>query len=169
MLLLIHGYYDVCTLMNHTSVESLNWYTPMQMLTGSTSDISILLQFRFYQPVYFSHPESKIPSNSTELKGRFVGFADHVGDTMTFKVLCEDTTKVLFRSNVRSAEILNTVNYRLDTDKPDEIIYIKSRSDDTLTTPSLKLLLGFNPSDLIGRNFLDLPEDKWSSIPKFFY
>jgi len=68
----------------------------MQLLTGSTSDIRKFLQFYFWEEVYYSRVEPGFPSESTEAKGNFVGFGDHVGDAMTFKVLTDDTRKVIY-------------------------------------------------------------------------
>ena len=36
--------------------------------------------------------------------GRFVGIVEHVGGTLTYKILTEDTNQVICRSVVRSAE-----------------------------------------------------------------
>ena len=41
-----------CFIMNHTAFERLNWRTPTEWLLGYTPDITVLLQFRFYEPVY---------------------------------------------------------------------------------------------------------------------
>ena len=38
---------------NHTAVKSLDWKTPISVLTGITPDISVLLRFAFYELVYF--------------------------------------------------------------------------------------------------------------------
>lgn len=83
------------------------------MLTGSTTDISVLLQFHFYEEVFYTHVDNKFPSESTESRGFFVGFGESVGDAMTFKVLTDDTCKILFRSNVRSASDKLKYNKRL--------------------------------------------------------
>jgi hypothetical protein len=45
----------------------------------------------------FQYPET------TERHGYFVGFADNVGDALTFKILKNDLVTVLHRSVVRSA------------------------------------------------------------------
>ena len=42
----------VCDIMNHTSEQSLNWRPPLQVLTGQIVDISILLQFVFWDVIY---------------------------------------------------------------------------------------------------------------------
>jgi hypothetical protein len=61
------------------------------------------LRFRFWEPVYHKLDDSTFPSESRETLGRFVGIAEQVGHLMTFKILTDDTNKVVFRSNVRSA------------------------------------------------------------------
>ena len=149
----------VCFILNHVATESLQWKTPMQMLTGETSDISIITNFVFYEKVYYSRVHTSFPSQSTEEIGYFVGFGESVGDAMTFKVLTSDTKKIIYRSNVRSAENDATFNKRLKPvmDQPN-VIFIKSKSDDEVQPNSgLKPLPGFNPSELIGRSYLNVP------------
>ena len=41
---------------------------------------------------------------SSEVRGRFVGFANSVGHAMTFKILTDDTKKVICRSVIRLAQ-----------------------------------------------------------------
>ena len=75
----------------------------MQMLTGQRIDISILLQFLFWYVVYVSRYDDhqyhgQIGSTkSSEICGfvGFVGFAWNVGHALTFKVLIDDTNKVI--------------------------------------------------------------------------
>ena len=110
------------------ATESLDWQTPMEVLTGSTPDISPLLQFHFYEPVYYMVEDHGFPSESGEKMGRFVGIAETVGDAMTFKILTDDTKKVIYRSTVRSALKHDEKNRRLDplggepTSRPAEIV-----------------------------------------------
>ena len=49
--------------MNHTAQESLGWKPPLQVLTGQTVDISILLQFCFWDVVYITCLKSKSHNN----------------------------------------------------------------------------------------------------------
>ncbi len=112
-------YQYICVVLNLTYVDKLGT-TPLQCLTGQTQDISILLPFSFWEPVYYATADKlsyntnvSFPSESSEAKGNFVGFGDSVGDALTFKVLTNDTQRVLFRSSVRSA-IKSHPNLRLD-------------------------------------------------------
>jgi hypothetical protein len=57
-----------------------NWRTPMEILTGSTPDISPLLSFRWWEPVYFKLDDASFPSDSREWRGRFVGISEHMWD-----------------------------------------------------------------------------------------
>ena len=91
-------------LLNHTSCPSLDKAIPMTVLSGVTQDISILLHFRWYEKVYFREDETSFPSESGERSGRFVGFADNVGNALTFAILTDDTNKIIYRSEVRTAE-----------------------------------------------------------------
>jgi hypothetical protein len=91
--------------MNHTAEESFIWRPPLEMLTGQTIDVSILLIFLFWDVVYFSRYDDtgyrgQVGSNksSEEICGRFVGFAWSVGHALTFKVLTDDTKCVICRS-----------------------------------------------------------------------
>jgi hypothetical protein len=54
------------------------------------------------EPVLYLDPVSKFPE-TTERPAHFVGFADNVGDKLTFKILKNDLSTVLHRSVVRSA------------------------------------------------------------------
>jgi hypothetical protein len=88
----------------------------MQLLPGETSDVSILMQFTFWEDVFNTHVNSSFPSESTEERGYFVGFAPSVGDLMTFQVLSKTTQKIIYWSNVRSAVTSGCPNSRLSTD-----------------------------------------------------
>ena len=100
----------ICYLFNQLASESLDWQTPLYVLTGVTTDISALLYFRFWEPVFFAKEASLkydgipgFPSEMTVAKGFFVGFRESVGSVLTYKILTEDSQKILYRSYVRSA------------------------------------------------------------------
>ena len=69
-----------------------------------------------YEPIYYridsSEPDLNFPSSSNEKKGYWVGFADNQGDSLTWRILTEDTQKIIIRSGVRSA-LRTTTNQRL--------------------------------------------------------
>ena len=88
-----------CFLINHIASERLGWRTPTEWLLGSTPDITVLLCFIFYQPVYYRSFDAE---DDEEILGRFVGIAETVGHSMTFKILTNEM-KIISRSLVRSA------------------------------------------------------------------
>ena len=91
-----------CFILNHTSSERLNGRTPIEWLLGYTPDISPLLQFVFWEPVYYSVIEPSFSEDTEEALGRFVGISESVGHSMTYKILTEDL-KVISRAIVRTA------------------------------------------------------------------
>ena len=46
---------------------------------------------------------SDFPSDTAERLGRFVGFGESVGDALTFKILTDDTQKIIYRSSICTA------------------------------------------------------------------
>ena len=106
----------ICVVLNHLASPTLQGICPVQALEGTTPDISFLLHFSFYEPVYYridsSEPDLNFPSSSNEKKGYWVGFADNQGDSLTWTILTEDTQKIIIRSGVRSA-LRTTTNQRL--------------------------------------------------------
>jgi hypothetical protein len=92
----------VCFLLNNTWCEAVD-DIPIRMSTGSTNDISPLICFHFWEPVYYKLDNSDFLSDSREKRGHFVGISESVGHAMTFKILTDDTLKVIHQSNVRSS------------------------------------------------------------------
>ena len=106
----------ICVVLNHLASPTLQGICPVQALEGNTPDISFMLHFSFYEPVDYrtdsSEPDLNFPSSSNEKKGYWVGFADNQGDRLTWRILTEDTQKIIIRSGVRSA-LRTTTNQRL--------------------------------------------------------
>ena len=76
----------VCYLLNHIACSALDGKIPLLALTGITPDISIILLFTFYQPVFYATYDQHFPSESEERAGYWVGFGEHCGDAMTHKI-----------------------------------------------------------------------------------
>ena len=113
-----------CFLLSHsveTSVGS-GLLNPLMMSNFEMTDISPLLVFSFWQPVYVLKDEKErtFPSKSTEARGRFVGISEHIGHAMTFQLLLDDTKKIVHRSLVRSALDPDLLNLRLEPYHPDD-------------------------------------------------
>ena len=144
----------VCYILNHIAVESLGWRTPIECLTGSTPDISAIMLFLFWEKVYYKHNDAAFPSDSNEKVGRFVGIAENVGHALTFKILTEDTNKVIYRSEIRSATKPNERNLRVDPidDSSPTTPVLQSKHDDTIRNGNPMPTI--DPSELIGRGYL---------------
>ena len=91
----------VCYILNHISTASLGGQVPLQVLCGVTPDISIILLYTFYQPVFYATHDQHFPSDSEERAGFWVGFAEHCGDSLIHMVLDAVTLKIIYRSALR--------------------------------------------------------------------
>ena len=89
-----------CYVINHLASERLDWRTPFEWITGRTADLTALLAFVFFEPVFYRTFDN--PQDKEEKLGRFVGIAESVGHALTFKILTEDN-KIVARSLVRKA------------------------------------------------------------------
>ncbi|MGL5917807.1 MAG: hypothetical protein ACRCYM_01000, partial [Cetobacterium sp.] len=138
----------VADVMNVTAVESLNWRTPIERLTGQTPDTSIIMLFVFYDEVYFTQDtKPSFPSGTPERKGRMVGFSKNVGHAITYKVLTPDTRKILHRCLIRRTD---KPNRKIDPDPPTPYkTVIQSASDAFVPegSDSLPALPTFTPFD----------------------
>ena len=61
-------------LLNHIACTALDDKIPLFVLTGITPDISIILLFTFYQPVFYVTHDQHFPSESEERAAYWVGF-----------------------------------------------------------------------------------------------
>ena len=158
LLCMIHASY----ILNHLSCEALDGNVPLGMLYGVSPDISILLIYTFYQPVFYGTHNQSYPSVSEERAAHWVGFGEHVGHALTHKCLDDDTKKILYRSAVRPSDSAHP-NKRLAPDggesskMPNPIVFDRSRQDDSQS--ATKPMAEYNPDDLIGRTFL-LPKNE---------
>ena len=179
----------ICVVLNHLASPTLQGICPVQALEGTTPDISFLLHFSFYEPVYYridsSEPDLNFPSSSNEKKGYWVGFADNQGDSLTWRILTEDTQKIIIRSDVRSA-LRTTTNQHLaspsgegttlpfpipysqqsqnylpldplDASTPNFEHFVKSQTGEDEDNPIP--MANIDIPNLLGRSFLLPPED----------
>ena len=70
--------------LNHTAQQQLQWKTPMEVLHGTTPDISVF-RFAFFEPVWYYEPTAKYPEPNF-LAGVFVGIAWNHGDAFTYRI-----------------------------------------------------------------------------------
>ena len=54
----------VCYILNHIACGALNGSIPLLLLYGITPDISIMLLYTFYQPVFYATHDQHFPSES---------------------------------------------------------------------------------------------------------
>jgi hypothetical protein len=155
----------VCFLLNHVAHANLQHRTPLEALTGSTPDMSVLLRFHWWEEIYYKIDDADFPSDSLEKRGRFIGISEHCGHAMTYKILTNDTKRIIHRSNVRSASNPSSANLKADLFSGESYKKcVKSARDDhdanenpvNTEVPNMMLI---KPEDLIGRTFLTEPKD----------
>ena len=179
----------ICVILNHLASPTLQGICPVQALEGTTPDVSFMLHFSFYEPVYYridsSEPDLNFPSSSNEKKGYWVGFADNQGDRFTWRILKEDTQKIIIHSGIRSA-LRTTTNQHLaspsgegttlpfpipypqqstnslpldplDASTPKFEQFVKSQSGEDEDNPIH--MANIDIPNLLGRSFLLPPED----------
>ena len=97
---------------------------PFHLATSTTNDISPLLSFEFYEPVYYHMDDMPFPVESNEYCIHWVGVSENVGNFVTYKVLTNHTLKVIHHSNICSAHDPNSKNlcHDLHNDDPPKII-----------------------------------------------
>ena len=179
----------ICVVLNHLASSTLQGICPVQGLQGTTPDVSFMLHFSFYEPVYYridsSEPDLNFSSSSNEKKGYSVGFADNQGDSLTWRILTEDTQKIIIRSGVCSALRTTTnqclaspsgegttlpfpITYPqqstnslpldpLDASTPNFEQFVKCQSGEDEDNPIH--MVNIDIPNLLGRSFLLPPED----------
>ena len=145
----------VVYLLNRTALHTLNDETPYQVMYGETPDISNLLQFSFYEPVYYHDPTAPFP-HTKEALGHFVGIAENIGDSMTFKILSQESCEIIHRSTVRSAASGRSSPNRRLTIQHGEANHntktIVESLNDTMLKGEAPVI---DPETLIGRKFME--------------
>jgi len=63
---------------------------------------------------YSINDEASFGSDSAEKHGQFVGIAKHIGHAMTYKILTEDTLKIIYQSCVHAATGPASANLHAD-------------------------------------------------------
>ena len=124
----------VCYLLNNISCAALDGKIPLFVLTGITPDISTILLFTFYQPVFYATYDQNFPSESGERAGYWVICGVHYGDAMTHKLIDHETQKIIYRSAVRPKKS-STPNHRL-APHGGEVSTSSDPSEDKITSGS---------------------------------
>ena len=154
----------VVYLLNCCASESLGNITPIERATGQRPDISALLTYHWWEPVYFHSYDNKFPSKGNERIGRWVGVAENTGDALTYLILDSVTEKVVKRSVVRTATNLKDPNYRpvnVPTAEGEEehestSSFVRSVKDvlPPHVDPADVKLPSFSPHELLGMSFV---------------
>jgi hypothetical protein len=97
---------------NGTADRTLRWKCPHTKRFGVTPDISALLSFHFYEPVYYLDIEEQTPCTK-EKAGYWLGVAHNVGDALTYHILADGSQQVIQRSVVRSRRDVHGINKRV--------------------------------------------------------
>ena len=154
-----------CCILNHLSCTSLKCQILLTKLYGVTPDISILMMYTFYQPVYYASHNQSFPSTTEEKHALGVGFGEHVGDAITHKLLDSSSNKIIYRSAVHPVDHLHPNKHLLldlgesdGSNKPPPITFAKSCQD--LDKSVSKPMAEYNPDNLLGRTFLFPPNQK---------
>jgi hypothetical protein len=164
----------VCFVLNNAFSEVIQ-STPLCQAYGTDNDISPMLYFSFYEPVYYLVDETTFPSKSKELRGQWVGVSKNVGHFMTYKILTDDTRQIIHHSNIHSAADPNARNLCLDplNDKSPEVfrslrkaspasdhgedfsLHSMEHTDESPERPSTgDDTVIVDPQELLGRTFL---------------
>jgi hypothetical protein len=123
--------------------------TPLRQAYGTDNDISPMLYFLFYEPVYYLVDETTFPSESKELRGQWVGVSENVGHFMTYKIMTEDTHQIIHHSNIHLAADPNARNLCLDplNDEPPEVIWSLRKASPALDHGEDFSLHSMEPTD----------------------
>ena len=121
----------VAALLNHLANANLGDLTPLlAAMYGVTPDISAYLNFYFNRPVLYAIG-NKLPLESPEKSGRWMGVAHNIGDSFTYKILTDDTKKIIYQSAVTPRDDNDPNNHLekfggVEADKPSKSV-IKSK------------------------------------------
>ena len=77
----------VCYVLNYIACSAMGGSMPLLVLYHITPDISIMLLYTFYQPVFYATHDQHSSSESGEQADAWVGFGESCYDAMTHKLL----------------------------------------------------------------------------------
>ena len=134
------------------------------------TSLTALLQYRWFEPVYYHSGNASFPTQSAERLGRWVGVADSQGDALTYLVLDDETQQVLTQSVLCTALRVDTQNQHVDMPTPvgedgEPLAYESARilSVKDLLPPEVNpeevMLPTFTPTELLGMTFLHNADD----------
>ena len=94
--------------------------SPIMMCCFAQNDISMLLNFYFWQPVYYLiDPEDQSFSvKSREKRVRWTGVDENIGAKICYKLVDEESGKIICRSVIQSTTEADTAILQIDPIKP---------------------------------------------------
>ena len=110
----------VCYILNHIACGALNGSIPLLVLYGITPDISIMLLYTFYQPVFYATHDQHFPSESEERAAFWVGSEDDGNNTEIQRKLGIDINMIgareetLGRTRSETKEISSPTNESME-------------------------------------------------------
>ena len=112
----------ICLYLNNCVDPKLGDETksPIMMACFAHNDISMLLNFYFWQPVYYllDPTDQSFGVKSKEKRARWAGVDEKIGAKMCYKLVDDETGKIINRSVIRSATEPGTTNLRVDPIEP---------------------------------------------------
>ena len=138
-----------CYLLNRLAHDKLKGKTPIEASTGQTPDISALLNFNFFESIFYYDKTEAFPLSKEKL-GWWIGVAEKSGDVMTYKILTIDN-EVIVRSIIRKADNPIHPNRRVRS-RDDEKFKLESETD-TIDVTQLNLS-DVDPQEVIGRAYI---------------
>jgi hypothetical protein len=80
---------------NKTARKSLHWRTPWEMVCGDTPDVSELIDYSFYQPIYYvADPDAKTFPEPDLHEAYYLGPSYHHGGTLCHWIRLPDGSKI---------------------------------------------------------------------------
>ena len=94
--------------------------SPIMMCCFAKNDISMLLNFYFWQPVYYlvDPDDQSFSETSREKRARWAGVDEKIGAKMCYKLVDEESGKIICRSVIRAATEPGSDNLRVDPIEP---------------------------------------------------
>ena len=94
------------------------------MASFAQNDISPLLFFYFWEPIYYllDATEQSFPGKSKKKRGRWAGVSEDIGPKMCFKIVDDDSGEIIQRSTIRSANKPGTANLQVDPLEPPPVV-----------------------------------------------
>ena len=108
--------------------------TPAGYASGTISDVSVLLPFKFWQPVYYltDPTDRSFPGDSEEKRGRWVGISENIGGHITFIIITDDGKGSRIERSILCPVDSKMPNYRADKESDADLDHPKELRSDAI-------------------------------------